>query len=57
MKGFDFGPQTDSEYVADRADIWRAARALLDSYEWEEKPDPYDVIGVAQFLAGDTTEK
>jgi hypothetical protein len=46
-----------AEFVAERADIFRSARALLDSYEWDGEIEPYDVIGVAQFLAGDATEK
>jgi hypothetical protein len=47
---------TDAEYVADRADTFRAARALLDQFEWDEPLSPEDVTGVAMFLAGDTTK-
>ncbi|MFI6861323.1 hypothetical protein ACIBKZ_15710 [Streptomyces sp. NPDC050421] len=48
--------QRSAEYVAERADIFRAARALVASFEWSGT-DPYveDVLGVAQFLAGDPT--
>jgi hypothetical protein len=47
---------TDAEYVAERADTFRAARALLDQFEWDEPLSPEDVTGVAMFLAGDTTK-
>lgn len=47
---------TDTEYVAERADTFRAARALLDQFEWNEPLSPEDVTGVAMFLAGDTTK-
>jgi hypothetical protein len=44
--------RTDTEYVADRADVWHAARGLLVSGGYIP-PDPEDVISLARFLAGD----
>jgi hypothetical protein len=43
------------QYVADRADTFRAAHALLKDMEWEDgiEVTPIDVIEVARFLSGD----
>jgi hypothetical protein len=41
--------RSDTEYIADRADIWRVARGLLNGAEHE----PEDIVILARFLAGD----
>lgn len=51
--------QRAAEYIADRADIYRTARALLGSFEWageSDEPYPDDVLALARFLSGDATE-
>lgn len=39
--------------VADRADVWRAARALLTASGMGSEARPDDVLELARFLAGD----
>jgi hypothetical protein len=41
--------RSDTEYIADRADIWRVARGLLTGAEHEAE----DIVILARFLAGD----
>ncbi|MEE1835780.1 hypothetical protein [Streptomyces sp. SP17KL33] len=41
----------DTEYVADRSDIWRAAKGLLTTTG--ETPEHDDILSLARFLAGD----
>lgn len=44
--------RTDTEYVADRADVWHAAKGLLVAGGYIP-PDTEDIISLARFLAGD----
>ncbi len=44
---------TDTAYVADRADIFRTALALVRDGTWEGGLAVVDVVRVAEFLAGD----
>lgn len=50
------GEASGFRYVADRADIIRAAKALADELELEDDTDIYAVLDVARFLAGDKQE-
>lgn len=50
------GEATGFKYVADRADIVRAAKALSDELDLEEDTDIYAVLDLARFLAGDHQE-
>jgi hypothetical protein len=51
----NIGVSSGLRYVADRADIFRSSKALLEELEFDE-PDIHDVLAVAEFLAGDTTQ-
>lgn len=47
--------QRSAEYVAERAEWFRVARALVDSFEWAgDGAYVDDVLGVARYLAGDS---
>lgn len=50
------GEASGFKYVADRADIVRAAKALSDELDLEEDTDIYAVLDLARFLAGDHQE-
>lgn len=50
MTAIDAGEPTPTEEVFDRADIFRAAYALVYSLEWVRMPDVMDVTRVAEFL-------
>lgn len=50
------GEASGFKYVADRADIIRAAKALSDELDLEDSTDIYAVLDVARFLAGDHQE-
>lgn len=53
MTGIDAGETTETEVVMDRADIFRAAYALVRSLEWSGYTvDVMDVTRVAEFLEG-----
>ncbi|WP_267881779.1 MULTISPECIES: hypothetical protein [unclassified Streptomyces] len=39
--------------MAHRHDAWKSARALLTPHDWAEGLTPYDVLSLAQWLAGD----
>jgi hypothetical protein len=43
----------DAADVMDRADVFRAAHALVQGQEWDEKASVYDVLQVAKWLEGD----
>ncbi|WDM17659.1 hypothetical protein J3S85_37770 [Streptomyces lavenduligriseus] len=43
----------DANEVMDRAEVFRAAHALVDGLEWDEKPSVYDVLQVAKWLEGE----
>lgn len=47
-----------SNYVADRLDIWKSALATLKNEEWpdEEHIAAIDVLHLAKFLAGDSED-
>ena len=47
------GRASGDRYVADRADIFRSSKALLEELDFEDL-DVHDVLAVAEFLAGDT---
>lgn len=49
------GRESGLAYVADRADIVRAAKALADDLECEDL-DVFALVELAGFLAGDTVE-
>jgi len=43
---------TRAEAMAERADAYRLAQALIRDYNWGvHEPDPEDVLNLAQFLA------
>jgi hypothetical protein len=44
--------QQRAEALAERVDAWKIARALLDGDDWNA--EPYDVLQLASFLAGET---
>lgn len=50
------GQASGLQYVADRGDILRGAKALISELEAGDAEDIYDVLAVASFLAGDSTE-
>lgn len=50
------GTASGLRYVAERADIVRQAKALIDDLELEDEIDIYAVLEVAGFLAGDKVE-
>lgn len=50
------GRSSGDRYIADRQDILRAAQALISELEAGDSEDIYDVLAVASFLAGDSTE-
>lgn len=50
MTTIDAGEPTTTEIVLDRADIFRAAYALVNSLSWDRSPDVLDVTRVAEFL-------
>ena len=50
------GEASGFRYVADRADIIRAAKARSDELDHEDDTDIYAVLDVARFLAGDHQE-
>jgi hypothetical protein len=41
------------EAIADRADVYRTAIALLALREWDEGPVPEDALRLTLWLAGD----
>jgi len=45
-------PPSETQFVADRCDIWRTAYATMKSVGIED-PEPADVMELAEFLAGD----
>lgn len=47
------GQASGRAFVADRADIYRAAQALVADLGFEEA-DIHEILSVAEFLAGDT---
>jgi hypothetical protein len=46
--------QRKAEEMADRVDAWKVARKLLDDDENEWNAEPFDVLQLASFLAGET---
>ncbi|MFD5161023.1 hypothetical protein ACFWMJ_23590 [Streptomyces hawaiiensis] len=44
---------SDDAEVMDRADVFRAAHALVKDLEWDEKASVYDVLQVAKWLEGE----
>lgn len=50
------GEASGFRYVADRADVVRAAKALSDELDLEDDTDIYAVLDLARFLAGDHQE-
>jgi hypothetical protein len=46
--------QQRAEAMAERVDSWKIARKLLDDDENEWNAEPYDVLQLASFLAGET---
>lgn len=50
MTAIDAGEPTPTELVFDRADLFRAAYALVKSLEWDERVCVLDVTRVAEFL-------
>lgn len=55
MSSIDVGESGDleAEFIADRADVFRAAHALVAGLEFGEGVSVYDVLQVAKYLAGD----
>lgn len=45
-------PLSETEFVAERCDIWRTAYATMRSVGIET-PEPDDVLQLAEFIAGD----
>jgi hypothetical protein len=52
----DIGKASGDRFVSERADIIRAAKALLDDLDLDEETDIFAVMEVASFLAGDNVE-
>lgn len=50
MTSIDAGEPTTTELTLDRADVFRAAYALVRSLEWDRPFDVLDVTRVAEFL-------
>ena len=48
------GQASGHAFVAERADVYRAAHALLEDLGFE--PDVHETLSVAEFLAGDTID-
>jgi hypothetical protein len=51
MTEIDAGEVTPAERCLDRADIFRAAYALVMAHSWTGNPEVNDVVRVAEFLA------
>ncbi|MGW2515006.1 hypothetical protein ACWC0A_37690 [Streptomyces scopuliridis] len=52
MTSIDAGEPTSAEKLMDRADLFRAAHALVNSLEWTGgSVDVIDVLRVAEYLA------
>ena len=49
------GQANGQAYVADRADVYRAAHAMLVELGFE--PDVHETLSVTEFLAGDTIDR
>ncbi|MFF9525387.1 hypothetical protein ACF1DV_25910 [Streptomyces achromogenes] len=43
----------DASDVMDRAEVFRAAHALVADLEWDEAASVYDVLQVAKWLEGE----
>lgn len=50
MTAIDVGEETHTEVIMDRADVFRAAYALVKGLEWARDFDVLDVTRVAEFL-------
>lgn len=50
------GVLTRTEVLAERADVFRMARAILDQYEWEDGVDVIDTLILSRFLLGELKE-
>ena len=47
----------NDEYIARRLDILKAAQGAAEGMENVDSVTPYDIVNIAQFLAGDFVEK
>ncbi|MFD9205947.1 hypothetical protein ACFVZM_06665 [Streptomyces sioyaensis] len=53
MSEIDAGEPTETELIMDRADIFRAAWALLRDLQESDSPDVMEVAQVADYLSGE----
>ncbi|WP_328742933.1 hypothetical protein OG436_29520 [Streptomyces caniferus] len=53
MSEINAGEPTETELVMDRADLFRAAWALLRDLQRTDSPDVMEVATVADFLGGE----